>query len=218
MISQRTYSLKDWCQALEQPASESFQLRQHIASELAQINQALLRIDATEAELEDLLAQVRAFRETLPSFQKTASAVPSKAIADGLADQDDVYMAFDYDALIGNSNPAAPGVTFHDTSEQVIARTTLTELHQGGPGKAHGGVLAGLLDVVLARVQHRAGFLGVTGNLKIRYLRPTYINKPLELRAWSTRQPGRIAVVEGGIWMEGLQTVAAEGLWIAPKR
>lgn len=212
------YGLDNWCEVLQQPVpSPEFTLRRAIAEELAGLSEQLLRVEAPPATLADVLARVKALREDMPVLPKQQAAASSSAMVAGQATARDVLMLFDYDPQIGQSNPVAPRLCFADTPDQVVAHTTLSELHQGAPGRAHGGVLAGVLDVVLARVQHRAGFFGVTGQLSVRYLKPTLIGEPLELRAWSERVPGRVTRVLGGVWMRGEQTVSAQGFWVAPK-
>jgi acyl-coenzyme A thioesterase PaaI-like protein len=65
------------------------------------------------------------------------------------------------------------------------------ERHQGGPGIAHGGLVAAALDEAsgLLATWHR--FPAVTARIFVRYRRPAFINHELELAAWVTQSSGR---------------------------
>ena len=51
--------------------------------------------------------------------------------------------------------------------------------HEGGPGVAHGGWTAAVLDEVLGHVPLLHGTLSVTKKLEVEYLRPVPIGRPL---------------------------------------
>lgn len=55
----------------------------------------------------------------------------------------------------------------------------------------------------------------VTAELKVRFLRPTPIDKRLRLKASSTRIENDRVWVEGSVEVDGVQTVAMQGLYIA---
>jgi len=76
------------------------------------------------------------------------------------------------------------------THERLIeSGVSLTELvcgaeHEGGPGVAHGGWTAAVMDEVLGHLNLLSGQMAVTGELTVQFLRPVPIERPLELRAW----------------------------------
>ena len=52
--------------------------------------------------------------------------------------------------------------------------------HEGPPGAVHGGIVAAYLDEVLAGAAvHHTGRLYVTGELSVRYVKPTPVECPL---------------------------------------
>lgn len=75
----------------------------------------------------------------------------------------------------------------------------------GPPGAAHGGIVAAYLDEVLAgaAVNH-TGRVHVTGELSIRYVKPTPVERPLLGRARATMGTGKYLDLEGTI--EDLET------------
>ena len=67
---------------------------------------------------------------------------------------------------------------------------TVGKQHEGPPGLVHGGVVATLLDHVLARATRAAGRGGLTATLTVTYRRPVHLGVPLVLT-------GQLGEVEG---------------------
>lgn len=75
----------------------------------------------------------------------------------------------------------------------------------GPPGAAHGGIVAAYLDEVLAGAAlAHSGRIHVTGELTVRYVRPTPVGRPLWGRGRATRDGGRYLDLEGTL--EDLET------------
>lgn len=76
---------------------------------------------------------------------------------------------------------------------------------EGPPGAAHGGIVAAYLDEVLAgaAVRH-SGRIHITGELSVRYVRPTPIERPLLGRGRVREDRGRYLDLEGAL--EDLET------------
>jgi acyl-coenzyme A thioesterase PaaI-like protein len=77
--------------------------------------------------------------------------------------------------------------------------------HEGGPGVAHGGWTASVLDEMLGSVALLHKRLTVTKSLAVEFLLPVPINQPLLGRSWNAR-------IEGHRWHNvGEITLAATG-------
>lgn len=63
--------------------------------------------------------------------------------------------------------------------------------HEGGPGVAHGGWTASVLDEMLGSVALLHRRLTVTKSLAVEFLRPVPIDQPLLGRSWNDRIEGR---------------------------
>jgi acyl-coenzyme A thioesterase PaaI-like protein len=71
---------------------------------------------------------------------------------------------------------------------------------EGPPGAAHGGIVAAYLDEVLAGAAVSAtGRLYVTGELSVRYVRGTPIERPLLGRGRAVRDWGKYIDLEATI-------------------
>jgi acyl-coenzyme A thioesterase PaaI-like protein len=98
------------------------------------------------------------------------------------------------------------------------ADVEFTDVHEGGPGVAHGGWTAGMFDEVLGRVlsNHRGGMITVTRDITVRYRRPVPINHRLlvEVRAephgdgrWTMH--GQLLIASSGADLG-----SASGVWV----
>jgi uncharacterized protein (TIGR00369 family) len=72
----------------------------------------------------------------------------------------------------------------------VTTEIVCAEDEEGGPGVAHGGWTAGVLDELVGHVPLLNGQLAVTGELKVRFIKPVPIGRPLIATAWRERQEG----------------------------
>jgi acyl-coenzyme A thioesterase PaaI-like protein len=82
------------------------------------------------------------------------------------------------------------------------------EGHQGGPGLAHGGLVAAALDEACGLLATWYRFPTVTSRLDVRYRRPVAINSDLTIRAAIHADRGRQLFVRGEL--VGPDTVLAE--------
>lgn len=121
-----------------------------------------------------------------------------------------------HDPVTGPENAIAPPL--HLTGEEdgsISGETTLGLPYQGPPGHVHGGVSALILDHALGVANGYAGTSGMTGQLTVRYHRPTPLFEPLTVTARQERVEGRKIWTSGSISAGGHVCVSAEGLFVA---
>ena len=117
----------------------------------------------------------------------------------------------------GRLNPQAPRLVFVDLSpDEVVATCTLTAAHGGPPGKAHGGIVAGLLDEVLGVAAMVAGGAGLTAGLDVRYRSATPYGVPLTITARLTGRDGRKGFATGEIRAGDAVTAEATAVFVRP--
>ena len=111
------------------------------------------------------------------------------------------------------------GLTTERLDDDEIARFDLVcpSGDEGGPGVAHGGWTAGVLDEVLGHVPILRDQLTVTGTLTVRFVKPVPIERPLEARAWVDRIEGKKWFISGELVLRssGALLASATGIWIA---
>ncbi len=93
--------------------------------------------------------------------------------------------------FVGRRNPYAVPITLSSDGTEIRGQVTFDERHEGIPGLAQGGVIAGCFDVLLARAAALTRQGGPTGTYSVRFVAPTPINEPLEFSARPTEIEGR---------------------------
>jgi uncharacterized protein (TIGR00369 family) len=124
-----------------------------------------------------------------------------------------------YSPVYGPGNPVAPPMIATDTPDgRATGRVTLGKPHEGPPGLVHGGVVATLLDHVLARAIRAAGRGGLTATLTVTYRRPVHLGVPLLAIAEMGSTDGRRTTAHARLVAEdepGTTLAEAEGLFVA---
>jgi acyl-coenzyme A thioesterase PaaI-like protein len=90
-------------------------------------------------------------------------------------------------------HPVGEGLTSYD------ATFSFDDHHQGGPGIAHGGLVAGALDEAVGLLATWYAFPSVTARIFVRYRRPVPINTELRIRAFLDEARGRRLHVNASI-------------------
>ncbi|MGY1631713.1 PaaI family thioesterase [Geodermatophilus sp. SYSU D01186] len=124
-----------------------------------------------------------------------------------------------YSPVYGPGSPVAPPLEATDTPDgRATGRVTVGRAHEGPPGLVHGGVVATLLDHVLARAVRAAGRGGLTATLTVRYRRPVPLGVPLLVAAEAGEADGRRTPATARLVPEddtGTVLAEAEALFVA---
>ena len=117
-----------------------------------------------------------------------------------------------YDCFVcGVRNNASVRVAFydsisHDGSPEVLARFTARTIHQGYPGRIHGGVATGVLDEVIGRAinsnrsEETSTVWGVAVELTTKFHMPVPLETELTARGRITRERRRLFEGTGEIY------------------
>lgn len=104
---------------------------------------------------------------------------------------------------------------------EVVARFVGRDLHQGYPGRMHGGVATGVLDEVIGRAinagkdEGAETVWGVAVELSVRFLQPVPLETELIARGRITRQRRRLFEGEGEIYLpDGATAVTSKGRYM----
>ncbi|WP_372349756.1 PaaI family thioesterase [Streptomyces sp. KL116D] len=91
---------------------------------------------------------------------------------------------------------------------------------EGGPGVAHGGWTASVLDECLGHLPLLRGTTTVTAELTVSYVKPVSVGAPLEVRAWLDKQEGSRWFLRGELALlpGGAPLARASGIWVARDR
>lgn len=103
--------------------------------------------------------------------------------------------------VCGENNADGLRLSFEiDQEKRALTSVWVPEARfQGYKGIIHGGLLATLLDEAVAKLAFEVGLAAVTGEMKIRYLKPAGVGERLTIRGRLTREKGRIIFGESEI-------------------
>ena len=121
---------------------------------------------------------------------------------------------FPWSPIIGPLNPLSGDIDLNVVDGRTTGRAFLGAQFNGPPGMVHGGIIALLFDELLGATNVCNGLGGFTGTLSIRYERPTWIERELQLESWVDRVEGRKVFTLGTISIDGEVTARAEGIFI----
>ena len=102
----------------------------------------------------------------------------------------------------------------------VTTEIVCAETEEGGPGVAHGGWVAGVLDELVGHVPLLNNQLAVTGELTVRFLKPVPIGRPLLATAWRERKEGSRWYVRAVLVLAatGAELATADGVLVERDR
>jgi acyl-coenzyme A thioesterase PaaI-like protein len=121
--------------------------------------------------------------------------------------------SYDDRPFSGSASPWGVDLEVHRVGDEIEATVTLGAAHEGAPGRAHGGIVAGLFDDVFGFVLGVVQVPAFTGELKVRYERPTPLHRPLVCRGRLASREGRKLLIAGELIDagDGAETVVARG-------
>jgi acyl-coenzyme A thioesterase PaaI-like protein len=97
----------------------------------------------------------------------------------------------------------------------VESRTTLAQPFQGWRGVVHGGIVAMLLDEAMAHAAGAKGFMGMTGELKLRFHKAVPIGEPIVVRGSVRWQRRNVLNIGASVALErGDELASGEGNFV----
>jgi acyl-coenzyme A thioesterase PaaI-like protein len=194
--------------ALPTPAGRSRDARDdardRLGSALRELLDGVVRTGATTAEIE-------------------AAATTVESITDVLTSRPSSYRPHDnpfhpLSLVGGTAHPVGPQLRLERTGDGVAGTVRLGPVFEGGPGLAHGGVLALLFDHAMGSAVYVAGHAAMTRTLDVVYLAPTPHGADLQLSARVERIDGRKIYAAAQLSHRETVTATATALFIALTR
>lgn len=93
--------------------------------------------------------------------------------------------------------------------EEMHGWASLSAEHEGGPGTAHGGSVAALLDELSGHLCRLLGPPAVTASIAVRYRRPVPVGQPLRLHATISESTQRGRTVAAELFLDSTDTILA---------
>lgn len=93
----------------------------------------------------------------------------------------------------GKDNPLGMHLRFvlDEPRRRFVARVRLARRYEGPPGHAHGGIVATVLDEAMGKVNKLRSAVALTSQMKVEYLKPVPLGRPLTVEGYELRHRGR---------------------------
>jgi len=88
--------------------------------------------------------------------------------------------------VCGPANMNGLHLSFQQQEDQYVTIFTPPAIYQGYQGVLHGGIMATVLDEVMARYAWVLAGPAATAKMEIRYRNPAPVNQPITFRGWVT--------------------------------
>jgi acyl-coenzyme A thioesterase PaaI-like protein len=185
--------------------------RERLAEAVRHLIDAVLTVeDATEEQLGTAADLTEGVARHLGREPRTDE--PERGVRGRAEDSHGDYLP--RSPLVGEVSPLAPPIVWEYTEGRIRGHGVYHAAYEGPPGYVHGGWVALTFDEILGMANIASGNPGMTGTLKIRYLKPTPLHRTVLLEGWTERVEGRRIVAKGHMTVDGERTAEAEGLFI----
>jgi acyl-coenzyme A thioesterase PaaI-like protein len=153
-------------------------------------------------------APLRVVERPVGSMEEFRSGLPQHGL-------DEPRQLFADSVVSGSANPMGLGANLWRDGDHAVMEVTLGKAFEGAPQRAHGGIVAALLDETMGMVNSIHGTIGLTATLNINYLAATPVGVLLTTRAWRESQDGRKISMRATVSANNTVVVEATALFIA---
>ena len=196
------------------PFSEHWQAKRRLAQALRELTDVLVTSTPSIEEMDEIAErlelQARQFAKEPRLFGQMAFQADGNHGRRGEVNHE-------LNAVGGWSNPLAPGLNMWFDGDRACGTVNCGWAYEGPPGCIHGGYIAAIFDQFMGMAQMIGKQPGMTGTLKVRYLRPTPLNTELQLEAWLDRVEGRKTTMSAEMRNGEIVTATCEALFIRPR-
>ena len=176
--------------------------------------------DLDDEQLDEIRAHLEELQRIVAHGQLRTRVVPSGALqsfkmAVPSENSLEKHQLFSDSIVSGGSNPMGLGGYLWREGDVSVMQVTLGKAFEGAPRRAHGGIVAALLDETMGLVMAINDVLAYTVQLDISYLAPTPVNEPIIARAWLKERDGRKLLIAATVQAGETELASATGLFIA---
>ncbi len=176
--------------------------------------------DLSDAQLADVVRRLDELAEVVVAAAPRQRVISREGLANftmvvPASDTVVKHQLFSDSVVSGGANPMGLGAVLWRDGDAAVMEVTLGSAFEGAPGRAHGGIVAALVDETMGLVNAIGGVLAFTAQLDIKYVAPVPVNEPVIARAWLARRHGRKHYVEARVTAGDTVVVTATALFIA---
>jgi acyl-coenzyme A thioesterase PaaI-like protein len=193
--------------------------RIEVATRLRQLSHEFVAHALTNQQLEKLAASIEEIASTVANAEPRERDLTNVDVSQFKMVVPDFSTVADHqlfsDSFVsGGANPLGIGASFRREGDTAVMEVVLGKAFEGAPGRAHGGVVAALIDETMGLVLAIHGNLAFTAQLDVTYLAPTPMGKAIAVRAWLKKASHRKLFIEASVEAEGVVLAKAKALFI----
>jgi len=164
-------------------------LRAQAAGALRELGHEFLLSDLNKEQLARIAKHAKELLEELKETPNRVREVNSGALDDYKMTvpndgRGEKHQLFADSVVSGDSNPMGINAKLWREGEVAFIEATLEKAFEGAPGRAHGGMVAALIDETMGLVMSIQGVVAFTVQLDVSYRAPTPIFRPIVAKAW----------------------------------
>jgi acyl-coenzyme A thioesterase PaaI-like protein len=194
--------------------------RLQAATHMREFGHSFVAHDLDDGQLDEIAVRLEELLRIVANGELRHRVVPSDALKnfrlavpkEGSLEK---HQLFSDSVVSGGANPMGLGGYLWREGEVSYMQVTLGEAFEGAPGRAHGGIVAALIDETMGLVLAINDVLAYTVQLDISYLAPTPINDPIVAKAWLKKRDGRKLFISADLHAGSEHLATASGLFIA---
>lgn len=195
------------------------QQRVRAASLLRAIGHEFVARDLSGEDLDEIVAQTSTLLARLNSAPERVRTLTREARENfrmQVPDEDSApqRQLFSDSVVSGGANPMGLGAYLWREGETAVIEASLGKAFEGAPGRAHGGVVAALIDETMGLVLAIHDVLAFTVQLDISYRALTPIGEPVISRAWLVSRSGRKITIDARVQAGDVVVAHATALFI----
>ena len=187
----------------------------------SQLLDALRVADAPADALAAVSAHLEAATALLSVHARPGPHSQSARGMDPLAPVDprsiDPHELMPWSPIIGRRNPVSPRLAFRVDGQCLRGEGRIPVRFVGAPQTVHGGIVAAVLDEIMGLTNFLNGAGSFTGEMTVRFHRPTPIDEDLELLGETVSIEGRKVRSRAEIRAGGELCASSEALFIRPR-
>ena len=200
------------------PTHEELEARVRAATALRKLNHAMVAHRADLDTLEEIADQAALLRAALEGHPRRVH--PFKSTADfsmpGPEELSTKPKPLFGDSIVsGRANPMGMEASLWKDGDEAVMQVTLGPAFEGAPDRAHGGVMAALIDELMGQVLGILGTPAFTGRLTVTYRNPTPLGVEMIGRARALDWTGRKITMSAEMHAGDTLIAEAEALFIA---
>jgi acyl-coenzyme A thioesterase PaaI-like protein len=115
----------------------------------------------------------------------------------------------------GTCNPMGLGAQLWRDGDEAVTEVSLGRAFEGAPQRAHGGMVAALIDETMGLILAIHEVLAFTVQLDITYRAPTPVGQPLLARARLDRRDGRKLYMSAEVTHDDVVVATATSIFVA---